>query len=705
MLEVFFYPSKGVFAEDTKAAGTTSKNTKTQASTEVFDVQEKDLPVAATPAASGKDIPPPDFKDMEDDKLINNLLGDDAKKTAPTNTTVTENNKLPNQPPAFVPPTSPEQNAITTQPAKVESTTGGVDPIGANTAPAAIPPAAIAETKQPEQVVPSTNTPQTQQDAAGSAVAGPNLTTPAVSLDAQVTPQIQGAQAPVVGQASEPIGATNSLSDDPTKLAYEELRKHLKKFIATANVAKTQVADSNKQPEPSSTAKTQAPAVDASNSSSNANGTQPQGDSQKPGNMSADSIDDLLDTNKKPQDVSLEKPATPAPGANSSNASPQIPAPPVATVAPSDAFANNQVSSVAAPAITNPAAQITPPTNPVPNPTFPQVPATPPVAAAPAQNINSDKITQLPAMEPKEVIIDESSAEKIKPKQNFSEADKAYFKLLEKERNNLSDEKKLSDASRGVIDGFASELAPVKKTGKQEPTYLKIEHGNTGKPGIEEDGIKRSQNNMNISIRKADKNEDNEKTKVKSEKAYKALLVGQISAAISIYKDILDKEPSNKEAMFGLATAYHKNSQFDQARAIYTNLLKSEPGNKQALNNFLVLVAEEAPEDALIELQKLERINSDFSPIPAQIGMINLKLGNTETAARSLRRAILLSPDNISYQYNLAVTYDKMAKIEEAVQLYHKVAEAVQAGAIIPGPVDKLVERMTYLEGKIAAKK
>ena len=59
----------------------------------------------------------------------------------------------------------------------------------------------------------------------------------------------------------------------------------------------------------------------------------------------------------------------------------------------------------------------------------------------------------------------------------------------------------------------------------------------------------------------------------------------------------------------------------------------------------------------------------------------------------------------MSYKYNLAVTYDKMGKTEQAVQLYHQVVEAVRGGAVIPGSIDKLTERVTYLEGKIASKK
>ena len=85
--------------------------------------------------------------------------------------------------------------------------------------------------------------------------------------------------------------------------------------------------------------------------------------------------------------------------------------------------------------------------------------------------------------------------------------------------------------------------------------------------------------------------------------------------------------------------------------------------------------------------------------------MINLKLGNPEKAARNLRRAILLSPENVSYKYNLAITYDKLGKIEQALQLYHQIIEAVRGGAVIPGSTDKMMERITYLEGKIGEKR
>ena len=182
--------------------------------------------------------------------------------------------------------------------------------------------------------------------------------------------------------------------------------------------------------------------------------------------------------------------------------------------------------------------------------------------------------------------------------------------------------------------------------------------------------------------------------------AYNALISGQISAAIRMYKDVLAVEPHNIDALFGLATGYHRNYETAQARKIYVEILEMDPNHKQALNNFLVLVADQAPEDALIELQKLERINPQFSPVSAQIGMIYLKMGQTVQAEQYLRRALKLSPTNTVYLYNLAIVVDKLGKTDMAIALYKKILNAARIGSNIPGSIQKINERLQYLEGQ-----
>ncbi len=179
--------------------------------------------------------------------------------------------------------------------------------------------------------------------------------------------------------------------------------------------------------------------------------------------------------------------------------------------------------------------------------------------------------------------------------------------------------------------------------------------------------------------------------------AYDALMNGQLEAATTLYKQAIARDKNNSSALFGLATIYQRNKNTAQARAIYTSLLSRDPGNQEALNNFLMLVAEESPEGALVELKKLEAINPDFSPLPAQIGMIYARMGQPKKAIRALNKALAMSPGNQTYRYNLAVLYDKMGAKEQASTLYKELLAAARGGAMLPGSAEQIRERVIFL--------
>jgi len=104
--------------------------------------------------------------------------------------------------------------------------------------------------------------------------------------------------------------------------------------------------------------------------------------------------------------------------------------------------------------------------------------------------------------------------------------------------------------------------------------------------------------------------EENKKTDADSvishliEDGYKALKLGQSEVATMLFEQVLQESPDNHYALFSLATIYQNSGQTDEARKLYTHLLSIDPSNQQALNNFLVLVGENAPEDAILELKK-----------------------------------------------------------------------------------------------------
>ncbi|MCE3233121.1 MAG: hypothetical protein K0R98_1378, partial [Rickettsiaceae bacterium] len=394
----------------------------------------------------------------------------------------------------------------------------------------------------------------------------------------------------------------------------------------------------------------------------------------------------------------LEPPPGTAPAPDTA---PPIPAPDTAAATP------------LAPEI--PVAPVTPPPGEVASaPTVPNSPSPPPAPAAtdpipaPVAQIPASP-TATPDIKPVELTnktpaTTDPEKKPAAPANKISEEDLSYMQAMDKKRQDLPKNKQLPedaiDTIKTVTPGLVTDK--TKNLAASDPEKINIKRGKeTAAPVEGDDGIITGSGNTAMSARPKEMAKVDRVINKKLEKAYRALLLGQLSASVAIYKEVLDKDPNNKDALFGLGTAYHKNSQFDQARNIYTKILEKEPNNKEVLNNFLVLVAEEAPNDALIELQKLERINSDFSPIPAQIAMIYLKLNNPQKAERYLRRAVILSPENITYKYNLAITSDRLNNHRQAIRLYRQIIEAVAHGAVIPGSITSIEDRLSFLEEKV----
>ncbi len=180
-------------------------------------------------------------------------------------------------------------------------------------------------------------------------------------------------------------------------------------------------------------------------------------------------------------------------------------------------------------------------------------------------------------------------------------------------------------------------------------------------------------------------------------RAYTSLMGGETEQAIIIYKDILSTEPKNQDALFGLAATYHRLGNIDKARPLYGMLLKLNPNHREGLNNFLVLVADESPEDALPELERLEDRNPDFSPIPAQIAIVMDKLGYADKAHEKMLRAIELAPDNLTYKYNLAVMLDRQHRYADAGALYKLLIAAGLRGEKVPASTESMQKRLNFI--------
>jgi Tfp pilus assembly protein PilF len=180
-------------------------------------------------------------------------------------------------------------------------------------------------------------------------------------------------------------------------------------------------------------------------------------------------------------------------------------------------------------------------------------------------------------------------------------------------------------------------------------------------------------------------------------KAYDALVAGDDLTAIAIYRDIVAQAPKNEEALFGLAAIYHRAGSNDLAKPIYERLLEVSPHHREGLNNYLSLIAEYAPDDALVELEAIGARNPHFSPVHAQTGMLYHRLGVAEKAREKLLYAIQLAPHNLVYQYNLAIMLDQQGAIADAIVLYRKLVQAHARGASIPVDIATIQNRLGFL--------
>ncbi len=251
----------------------------------------------------------------------------------------------------------------------------------------------------------------------------------------------------------------------------------------------------------------------------------------------------------------------------------------------------------------------------------------------------------------------------------------------------------LSNRTEDILKNIPSNLE-----GKPEISHvpLKIDRSKQNpdplKGQIEGESVKHESMGIKIEVKTPQFNSNYE-----LEKAYTALNGGQSLEAMKIYRGVLDNDPDNIGALFGLATLYHRAGQLDAARTLYAKLLAVDPNNRDGLNNFLVLLSDEAPEAALAQLEKLEQRNPQFSPIPAQMAVIYNKLGQVDKATEKMFRAIDLAPENLTYRYNLAIMLDKQKNYEEAAKLYGQLIEAYMRGEVIPGNPQKIQQRLTFI--------
>ncbi|WP_043647320.1 tetratricopeptide repeat protein, partial [Caenispirillum salinarum] len=183
---------------------------------------------------------------------------------------------------------------------------------------------------------------------------------------------------------------------------------------------------------------------------------------------------------------------------------------------------------------------------------------------------------------------------------------------------------------------------------------------------------------------------------------YGALMRGNYAGALNAYDSVLDREPDNVSALMGRAAALHKLGMAAEARDAYERVLARQPDNREALTNMIALIGDADPATAIAELERLQSVAPDFSPIPAQLGMLLARQGRVGEAMGALRRAIVLSPENALYHYNMAVVADRAGRAGDAARSYDRVLRLIDGGGAPAGlRAQAIRDRLRYLRARL----
>lgn len=136
------------------------------------------------------------------------------------------------------------------------------------------------------------------------------------------------------------------------------------------------------------------------------------------------------------------------------------------------------------------------------------------------------------------------------------------------------------------------------------------------------------------------------------------------------------KQQFNSQAALRQATHHHQAGQLQQAEQLYRQVLEVEPKNADALHLLGVIASQAGEYEAAVNLitQALE-IKPNYADAHYNLGNVLDNQGRFEEAIDCYRRAIEVDPRYIDAYYNLGTALKDQGELEEAIAAYRRALE------------------------------
>jgi tetratricopeptide (TPR) repeat protein len=161
---------------------------------------------------------------------------------------------------------------------------------------------------------------------------------------------------------------------------------------------------------------------------------------------------------------------------------------------------------------------------------------------------------------------------------------------------------------------------------------------------------------------------------------YSAYLGGDLGRARSEYQEALREEPSNRDALLGLAALDVRAGRFEPAEAAYLRLLQADPRDTHAQAALIALRGGRIdPVAAESRVKSMMADNPGAHVLNFTLGNQLAQQGRWAEAQQEYFKAFAAEPENADFAYNVAVSLDHLRQPKLALEYYQRALSLAKA--------------------------
>ena len=151
-----------------------------------------------------------------------------------------------------------------------------------------------------------------------------------------------------------------------------------------------------------------------------------------------------------------------------------------------------------------------------------------------------------------------------------------------------------------------------------------------------------------------------------------------LEMAVQLYRQVLQENPKHRDALSHLSSIYMGKSAYSEAYPLVSELVSLDPRDPQALVNLAIAeIALGRPEKAIADLdQALTLADPPRFEIYLHQGVALSRLQRLEEAITWYKKSEDLQPGHAHLLFNMAVTFDKLERYDEALDCYARFLKA-----------------------------